>query len=207
MSVDLDPIDLLVPPPRRLRRSLPLTAITVLAVVVIVAICNTGLVRPKLGLTPGASYTAAGSSTKPSLAFDVVNDGSFPVTLSGLDPRAPGLTNARVTIGPVGDGGEVGPTDGFPLRMSSGEVAHITMTFDSWNCRTIELRGRTTVPIHLAGPLGLATTVAVVPGFHFDPPNAGVLIGTQDQNEIGWPAGITWTSCHPGSNPPNAATP
>ena len=101
-----------------------------------------------------------------------------------------GLSDARVTIEPVGAGGELRTTDGFPLRMSKGDIAHITVSFAAWNCPTIELRGRTTIPIHLAGPLGVNTTVAVVPGFHFDPPNAGVLIGTQDQTRSDGPPAL-----------------
>lgn len=74
--VDVDPIDLLVPPPRRLRRSLFLAGITVLVIVVVIALSSTGLVRPKLGPTSNASYRAASSSTTPNLAFNVRNDGS-----------------------------------------------------------------------------------------------------------------------------------
>ncbi len=190
LSVDIDPIDLLVPPPRGIRRSLPLTAIAVLVVVIVVAMCNAGLVRPKLGLTPDASYTAAGSSTKPSLAFDIRNDGSFPFTLSGVDASASGLSDARVTIEPVGAGGELRTSYGFPLRMSKGDIAHITVSFAAWNCPTIELHGRTTIPIHLAGPLGVNTTVSVVPGFRFDPPDAGVLIGSPDQTRSDGPPAL-----------------
>ena len=178
-----------------------------LVIVVVVALSSTGLVVPKLGLTSNASYRAASSSTTPNLAFNVRNDGSFPLTLSGVDTREPGLSDGTVTIATLGAGGERGLAQGFPLRLGSGQSARVTMTFARWNCVAIEPHGNTTVPFHLSGPLGLDTTVSVVPGFHFDPPDAGVLIGAPDQNEIGWPAGITWTSCHPGSGPPNAATP
>ncbi len=201
-----DPIDLLVPPPRTLRRSLVLMAITALVLVLVVAVANTGLVRPKLGLVPNASYTAAGSTTLPSLAFDVRNDGSFPVSIVGVDARARGLGGARVGVARLGAGGTQA-AHGFPLRIAHGDVARITMTFATWNCRAIQLHGSDTVPLHLSGPLGVSTTVSLVPGFHFDPPDAGVLIGAPDENEIGWPAGITWTGCHPGSSDPNAATP
>jgi hypothetical protein len=81
------------------------------------------------------------------------------------------------------------------------------MIFGTWNCRAIEPHGTDTVPVHLSGLFRVNATVSVVAGFHFDPPTAGVLIGSVDRNEIGWAAGITWTSCHPRSGPPNSAGP
>jgi hypothetical protein len=206
-SVDLNSIDLLVPPPRSFRRSLVLTAVTVVIVFGIVVVTSSGLLRPKLGLEMNASYTAAGPTSRPNLAFNVRNNGRFALSIVGVDVRTAGLSDARVTIAPLNAGGELGPAHGFPLTVQGGGVAHITMTFATWNCQAIARHGSYTVPIHLSSPLGLSTTVSVVPGFHFDPPGTGVLIGWSDPNEIGWAAGITWTSCHRGSGPPNTAIP
>jgi hypothetical protein len=206
-SVGPDPIDLLVPPPRRFRRSLLLTVAAVLAIVAVVFASSSGLVRPRLALDPNASYTAASPNSRPGAMFNVQNDGRFPLSIVGVDARMAGLTGATVTIARFGAEGELGTGHGFPLTLAGGREAHITLTFAHWNCQAIESHGSDTVPIHVTSPLGLNATVAVVPGFHFDPPDAGVLIGYPDADEIGWAAGITWTSCHPGSGPPNTAIP
>jgi hypothetical protein len=205
--IDPDQVDLLVPPPRRFRQSVLLTVATVLVVVVVVFVSGSGLVRPKLALDFDASYTAASPTSRPSVAFTVQNTGRFPLSIVGVDTRMAGLSGARVTIAQFGPEGELGPRHGFPLTLTGGGHAHITLTYASWKCQAIESHGSDTVPIHLSGPLGLNATVSVVPGFHFDPPDAGVLIGQPDANEIGWAAGITWMSCHPGSGHPNTAIP
>jgi hypothetical protein len=177
-------------------------------VLVLFVIAFTGssrLLRPKLGLALGAaSYTAAGPASRPSLTFNVQNNGHVPFSIVEVDGRATGLSGARVSVALVDAGGDLAPGHGSPLTVPGGRVAHITMTFATWNCRTIKPHGSNTVPIHLSNSLGLNATVSVVPGFHFDPPDAGVLIGSPDQNEIGWAAGITWTSFHPGGGPPNS---
>jgi hypothetical protein len=206
-SVDPDPVDLLVPPPRSFRRSLLLTVAAVLVAVVVVFVSSSGLLRPKLALDLNASYTAAGPTSRPSVSFTVQNNGRFPLSIVGVDTHMAGLSGARVTIARFGAEGELGPRHGFPLTLTGGRQAHLTLTFASWNCRAIEPHGSDTIPIHVSSPLGLNTTVSVVPGFHFDPPGAGVLIGYPDANEIGWAAGITLTSCHPGSAPPNTGIP
>jgi hypothetical protein len=206
-SVHPDPVDLLVPPHRSFRRSLLLTGITVFAIVIVVFASSSGLVWPKLALGLNASYTAASPTGPPSLTFNVRNNGRFPLSIVGVDAHVAGLGTARVTVAQFGAEGESGPIHGFPTTIKGGREAHITMTFATWNCQAIEPHGSNTVPVHLSGPLGLNTTVSVVPGFHFDPPNAGVLIGSPDPNEIGWAAGITWTSCHPGNGPPNTGSP
>jgi hypothetical protein len=206
-SVDLDPIDLLVPPPRSFRRSLVLTGMAVLVLLVVALTGSSGLLRPKLGLAPNASYTAAGPTSGPSLTFNVQNSGHVPFSMVGADARSAGLSGAGVSIAPLGAEGSSGATHGFPLTIQGGHEAHITMTFARWNCQKIEPHGSNTVPLHLSTLLGLNTTVSVVPGFHFDPPGAGVLIGSPDPNEIGWAAAITWTSCHPGQGPPNMGSP
>jgi hypothetical protein len=163
-SVDLDPIDLLVPPPRSFRRSLLLAGVAVLVVVVVVAISSSGLVRPKLGLTQDASYTAAGLTRRPSLTFNVQNEGRFPLSIGGVDARVAGLRGARVTIASLGPDGELGPSHGFPLTVQGGRVAHITMTFVTWNCREIEPHDSDTVPLHLSGPL---ETVRKISALHW----------------------------------------
>ena len=206
-SVAPDPVDLLVPPPRRFRRSLLLTVATALVVVVVVFVSSSGLVRPKLALSLDASYTAAGPTSRPTVTFTVRNNGRFPLSIVGVDTRVAGLSGARVTIAPFDALGELGPRHGFPLTLTGGHQAQITLTFASWNCRAIEPHGSDTVPIHVSSSLGLDATVSLVPGFHFDPPDAGVLMGYPDANEIGWAAGITWTGCHPGSRPPNSSIP
>jgi hypothetical protein len=206
-SEDPDPVDLLVPPPRRFRRSLLLTAAAVLATVVVVFASTSGLVRPRLALAPEASYTAAGPTTRPSVTFNVQNNGRFPLSIVGVDARMAGLSGAGVTIVRFGAEGELGPRHRFPLTLRGGSEAHITLTFARWSCQAIQSHGSDTVPVHVSSPLGLDATVSVVPGFHFDPPDAGVLLGYPDANEIGWAAGITWTSCHPGSRPPNTGIP
>jgi hypothetical protein len=206
-SVHVDPIDLLVPPPRSFRLSLTLTVVTALVLAAVALTGSSGLVWPRLGLTSDASYTAAGPTSSPSLTFNVQNNGHLPLSLVGVDARVPGLGDAKTTVAQLGAGGELGSGHGFPLTINGGQVAHITMTFATWHCQSIKRHGSTTVPLHLSHSLGLNATVSVVPGFHFDQPGAGVLIGSPDQNEIGWAAGITWTSCHPGSVAPNAANP
>jgi hypothetical protein len=206
-SVDLDPIDLLVPPPRGFRRSLVLTGIAVLVLFVIALTGSSGLLRPKLGLALDASYTAAGPTSRPSLTFNVQNNGHFRLSIVGVDARAAGLSDVRVSVALFGAEGQLVPSHGVPLTIQGGREAHITMTFAKWNCQKIEPHGNNSVPIHLSNPLGLNATVSVLPGFHFDPPSAGVLIGSPDPNEIGWAAGITWTSCHTGSGPPNMGSP
>src|ERR1019366_9092372 len=82
---DVDPIDLLVPRPRPLRRSLAMSGILVLAVIAVVLSATTGLIRPKLGLEFNDSYTAASATSRPSLSFNVRNDGSFPLTIVSVD--------------------------------------------------------------------------------------------------------------------------
>jgi hypothetical protein len=206
-SVDPDPIDLLVPPPRSFRRSLLVTVAAVLVAVAVVFASTSGLVRPRLALGPDASYTAAGPTSRPSVTFNVQNNGRFPLSIDGVDARMAGLSGAGVTIARFGAVGALGPRHGFPLTLTGGSEAHITLTFARWNCKAIESHGSNTVPIHVASPLGLDATVSVVPGFHFDPPDAGVLLGYPDANEIGWAAALTWTSCHPGSRPPNTGMP
>jgi hypothetical protein len=203
--VDLDPIDLLVPPPRSFRRSLVLTGLAVLVLSVVAFTASSGLLRPKLGVALDASYTAAGPTTTPSLTFNVENNGYFSFSIVGVDARVAGLSGAKVSVAQLG--AEGGATHGFPVTIQAGHEAHLTMTFARWNCQGIRPLGGNTIPLHLTSLLGLNDTVSVVPGFHFDPPGAGVLIGSPDPNEIGWAAGITWTSCHPGSGSPNTGAP
>ena len=72
-SFGVDPIDLLVPRPRPLRRSLALAGGLVLIIVAVVLGATTGLIRPRLGLDLAASYTGAALS--------------FNVPLNRLSPR------------------------------------------------------------------------------------------------------------------------
>jgi hypothetical protein len=202
LGAEIDPIDLLVPPPPRRGRSLFRGVVAVLVLVAIAAVGSSGLVLPKLGLGLNAAYTPAGSITGPSLSFDVRNGGEFPLSITGVDPRARGLGGARVSVAVAGAGGAVRPSRGMPVSVGGGVAAHITMTFARWDCRAIEEHGSNTVPLHLSGPIGVDTTVSVVPGLRFDPPNWSGPVGTPDPREIGWSAGITWTDCHPGSEPP-----
>ena len=207
VSFDVDPIDLLVPRPRPLRRSLALLGIPVFIIIAVVLSATTGLIRPKLDLDFNASYTAAGATSRPALSFNVRNDGSFPLTIVSVDARQPGLEGPRVTISVIDVDGTDQPVGSGNVRVAGGGEVHIAMTFTSWDCGRLNPRGSETVPIHTSGPLGLQTTQSVVPGLHFDPPSSGVLIGIPDPNEIGWAAGITWTACHHGSSAPNSATP
>jgi len=207
MSFDVDPIDLLVPRPRSLRRSLALLGIPVFIIIAVALSATTGLIRPKLGLDFNASYTAAGATSRPALSFNVRNDGSFPLTIVSVDARQPGLEDPRVAMSVIDVDGTDRPVGSGNVRVAGGGEVHIAMTFTSWDCGRLNPRGSETDPIHISGPLGLQTTQSLVPGFHFDPPNTSVLIGIPDPNEIGWAAGITWTACHQGSSAPNSATP
>jgi hypothetical protein len=206
-SRDLDPIDLLVPPARSFRRALLLTLFTAIVLFAVAFAGGSGLLWPKLGLGLDASYAAASSTTRPSMTFNLQNNGRLPLSIVGADARAPGLVGARVTVARLGTGGAMESAHAFPLAIAGGHEVHITMTFARWRCSEIKLHGSDTVPIHLSDPLGLNTTVSVVPGYHFDPPSTGVLIGSSDPNEIGWAAGITWMSCHPGTGAPNMGVP
>jgi hypothetical protein len=184
-----------------------MAGILVLAAMAVTLSATTGLIRPKLGLEYDDSYTAASATARPGLSFNVRNDGSFPLTIVSVDARQPGLEGPHVAISVVGENG-TGPRVGSGnVRVASGSEVRITVTFTAWDCGRLVARGSETVPIHISGPLGLQTTQSVVPGFHFDPPSTGVVVGIPDPNEIGWAAGITWTACHQGSSAPNSATP
>jgi hypothetical protein len=78
-SFGVDPIDLLVPRPRPLRRSLALAGGLVLIIVAVVLGATTGLIRPRLGLDLAASYTEAGAASRAALSFNV--------PLNRLSPR------------------------------------------------------------------------------------------------------------------------
>jgi len=95
-------------------------------------------VRPKLALDFDASYTAASPTSRPSVAFTVQNTGRFPLSIVGVDTRMAGLSGARVTIAQFGPEGELGPRHGFPLTLTGGGHAHITLTYASWKCQAIE---------------------------------------------------------------------
>jgi hypothetical protein len=87
-SFGVDPIDLLVPRPRPLRRSLALAGGLVLIIVAVVLGATTGLIRPRLGLDLAASYTEAGAASRAALSFNV--------PLNRLSPReAPARSRAR----------------------------------------------------------------------------------------------------------------
>jgi hypothetical protein len=194
-----DPIDVLVPPPRRFGSSVLRIVVTVVIVGVGIFLWESGLLRPNLGLDLSGSETQASASTKPTLFFIVRNGGRVSLSIEGVDARAVGLSDSRISFIPYRAG--VGP--GNPVRgpvslTANGEV-EIMMSFGSWDCRSIAIHGNDTVPIHVRSPLGVTSTVSVVPGFHFDPPGTPVLVGIPDANQIGWAAAITWETCHHGS--------
>jgi hypothetical protein len=209
VSPDLDPIDLLVPRPRPLGRSLVLSGLLVVVVIVVVLCATTGLIRPRLGLEFNDSYTAASTTSRPSLGFNVRNNGSFPLTIVSVDARQPGLVDPRIAISHTNVSGESRFIGSANVRVPRGSEVHIELTFAAWDCGRLISRGSETVPIHISGPLGLQTTQSLVPGLHFDPPSTSVSMFNDrpDPNEIGWAAGITWTACHRGSSAPNSATP
>jgi hypothetical protein len=200
----VDPIDLLVPPPRGPRRAV----LTVLGVVVLVTVAavlwNTGLVRPRIGLvSASASWVQAGPGSDPGVTFVLRNDGSVPFHLEGVDARAPGLGRPRVAVSLLQADGTPARSDGGSPVVGGGLQIRVVLTFRSWDCDRIENYGSATLPVHARGPLGLNATTSLDPGFHFDPPGVDSIDGPSDPNEIGWAAALTWTACHPGSPAPH----
>ena len=204
----VDPIDLLVPPPRSPRRA----ALRVLAVAVLVTVAavlwDTGLVRPRIGLgSASASWVQAGPGSDPGVTFVLRNDGSVPFRLEEVDARAPGLGRPRLAVSLLRpDGTSARGAGGLPV-VGGGDQIRVVLTFLSWNCDRIENYGSTTVPVHARGPLGLNATTSLDPGFHFDPPGVATIDSQSDPDEIGWAAAITWTACHPGSPAPHGFIP
>ncbi len=205
----VDPVDLLVPPTRRLGSSVLRFAVAVAVIISGTLLWDSGLLRPNLGVSPaGSGWSQAATTSRPEIAFTLRNGGRVPLSIEGVDARAPGLADPVVTLaltgGAVGDGR---PGVGSVTVRSQGTV-RITMRFGSWDCRQIRLHGSDTVPIHVRSPLGLDSTVSVLPGLHFDPPGTPVVtVGMADANQIGWAAAITSKACHPGSGPVGAGFP
>lgn len=195
-----DPIDVLVPPPRRFGSSVLRIVVTVVIVGVGILLLESGLLRPSLGLDrSGAGLSQASATTKPTLFFIVRNGGRVSLSIEGVDARAPGLSDSKISFVSYTAGVGLGnPVEGPVSLTANGEV-EIMMSFGSWDCRSIAIHGNDTVPIHVRSPLGINSTVSVVPGFHFDPPGTPVLVGIPDANQIGWAAAITWEACHHGS--------
>lgn len=203
-----DPVDLLVPPPRKLGRSVLRIVVTVAIIAAGAFLWESGLLRPNLGLDPSrAELIQASATTKPTLVFFVRNGGRAPLSIDGVDARAPGLSRPTITFASYGTGVGLGHPHKSPVSLSPNGEMQITMSFGTWDCRHVVLHGSSTVPIHVRSPLGINATVAVVPGMHFDPPGMPVLVGQSDPNEIGWAAAVTWKACHPGSGPLGSGPP
>jgi hypothetical protein len=196
-----DPVDLLVPPARSRGRSLVLIGLLIVVGVAVVVVGNAGVLRPRLGLVSGVSSTEAGGARPPELTFVVRNLGSVPLYLDGVDAQSPGLGRPTVRLAVESASGAPGRRVGGPVRVGGGGEVVVSMTFGSWNCGRIDADGSDSVPVHMHGPLGIHTTVSVLPGVHFDRPDSAVIIGSPDPDEIGWAAGITWRACHGGARP------
>lgn len=199
----LDTVDLLVPPPRPWWWAAVRAVVVVAVIAAALWIWASGLAVPKLGPDgqSGSSWSLgqASRTSGPQLVFMVRNNGSVPLTVDGVDARAPGLISPQVT---VSTGGITVPA-GRPVPLAPGAVLVVGMHFASVDCRAIEVGGSDTVPFHLRSPLGVHTTTSLVPGLLFDRPGSPIQVGTVDPNRIGWAAGITWTACHPGSSTPS----
>lgn len=203
-----DPVDLLVPPPRKFGRSVLRVVVTVAIIAAGGFLWESGLLRPNLGLDPSrAEWIQASATTKPTLVFIVRNGGRVPLSIEGVDARAPGLSDPTITFAPYGTGVGPGHPRKGPVSLSPNREMQIMMSFGTWDCRHVALHGSGTVPIHVRSPLGINATMAVVPGMHFDPPGTSVLVGQSDPNEIGWAAAVTWMACHPGSGPVGSGPP
>jgi hypothetical protein len=198
-----DPVDLLVPPPRSMTRSVGLAIVVAVVVIGVVTILNVGVVRPRLGLDlSSSSFTQAGPTSRPGMTFIVRNNGRLPLTIDGLDARGPGLGAPIVTFASDEATGSVGrPLDGS-INLSAGKEVRVTMAFASWNCRGTSLGASPTVRFHVRDPFGLHVTESLVPGHQFSTFGTGLR-----ERAIGWSAAITWTSCHPGKGVPYATIP
>jgi hypothetical protein len=144
-------------------------------------------------------WTEAHGRSGPSLFFLVRNNGWFQATVTGIDDHVAGLGNPSYLFtksssanGPTSAsfGGEV-----F-LRAHSG--LEISLRFGTYDCRRIN-SDDDTISIEMTNALGLSSDVSVEP-ISFYRASIGVPVPASP-DVVGWPEGLTWTACHPGSTP------
>lgn len=172
--------------PRRARLQITLAALAALVLLIAVAVVPaSGLVSARIVTGSGAVASPRGDAG-PHIGLYVANDGWTTATLTSVELATPGLSGGSWFV--------PGRRPDTPIRLVPHHGVELNIAYRHLDCAALARGTVRPLVFHVRTVLGLSSSLRIAP-LGYRSPTGGAL---------GWSAGATWATCHPGTRLPAA---